>query len=209
MIQWRVVQLDMCTLWQRLDRAAQDRSLDAIAIIFMDSAYFEQEQYEKEQEKLRKEAENNQKEAEKAERDAQKGKKRAVNRPPADDAQHSKCWATTPVGTTGRGANILPSSGSSILAQPNYTQPKALVAIPLAPPPPVVLEDCRKQYMEEAKAKSNKTSVKKKGGKKGRQELPLLPLEIMDLVNADWRHIDCHQTLVKLYFGNDNAGEVS
>ena len=169
----------MCTLWQRLGRAARDRNLTAIAIIFVDSAYFEQEQFEKKQEKLRKEAEKKQKEAEKkqkeakkAERDAQKGKKRAANGPPADDTRSSKRRAA-PIRATGQATNV---PKSPTLAQ-------APVAVSLARPPPVVLEDHRQQYMEEAKVKDDKASMKKGG--KGRSDLPVLPLEIMDLVNAD------------------------
>jgi len=62
----------------------------------------------------------------------------------------------------------------------------------------VALEDRREQYIEEAKAKSEKDGGKKKGAKKGRHEYSELPLEIMDFVNADWRQIGCRRTPVNL-----------
>lgn len=227
--EWRLANCGMTTLWQRIGRAARDRSLDATAIVFVEAKYFDEYQHEKQLKK-----------AKRREKAARKRKAEETDTTPS-----KRMRIATTVPTSGTPSTIPVVRG-------NVPLPLRPIPLPNNPPPfdiatirdedqetaseeesededdgvegpeptePVadqvravpntnqhggtpdvdLLERRRQEYADKAREKKRVV----KGGKKADEELDP---EVMDFVNADWRGLGCRRVPVKLVFRCEKAG---
>lgn len=224
----------MCTLWQRIRRAARDRSLDAIAVVFVEAKYFDEYQEEKAAVKKRKVA-NTHPEA-----------------PPPKRLHVAEDQSTA-------GLPLVSTSCTNIPVQSPSQIPPNRPSIPCnlptngQPDPPTTDtdvesnasndEDVEKEdegeeddeivharegdgmassirernceevmpdmsFLESRRQAYADTARRKKAATKGakKAEEELDP-EVMDFVNAGRRGLGCHRVPVKLVFRSEDAGE--
>ena len=182
-VQWRT-KCDMCTLWQRLGRAARDPRLQAIAIIFVKDKFTESEE----------------KDAAKANREEQAQQKKRKAEEGSAGAPSAKRRATD--SSAGRPSRMDVSRADHAMIRPRDQEEKRRR----------VLEDRRAQYACEARAKQRKEKQeqRKKKSTKKRKAPPTiddLPLEIADVINAGYRNIGCRREPFRLFFSSNLVGE--
>lgn len=174
----------MCTLWQRLGRAARDPRLQAIAIIFVEDKFVESE--EKDKAKAKKEEQ----------------KKRKAEGVPAGAPSTKRRATEDPASSTGQPLPVdISGAGPATICQESLQEKRRQL-----------FEERRAQYASEARVKQHKEKQeqqkkKTKKRRKAAQTVDDLPLEITDVVNAGYRDIGCRREPFRLFFSSDLVGE--
>ena len=135
----------------------------------------------------------------KAKKDAAvtKGKgKRTADKPLPDDAARAKRLTVE----TAEGAATTITTGTETITEKT---------IAVTPPSKEELSIMRRrEYPNEARSKRT-AAAKKKRGQKKRTGIEDIDLELMDVVNADFRGFKCRRLPIQLYFSSDKVeGEV-
>lgn len=175
----------MCTLWQRIGRAARDMTLDAIAIIFVESQFLESVE----------------KDVARAKRNAT-SKKRKANGPAEGSEQRGakRRAVAADGGTIGRRQGL---EAVAVVTDDAHHQEAVEEREQL-------LADRRREYASEERAKQRVEEAQKNGKgvtKKRQRTLADIDLEVADVANAGYRGIGCRRTPFKLFFNSDLTGK--
>lgn len=172
----------MCTLWQRLGRGGRDLSLDAIGLILVEPQYFDKPPKPPPAAKGKKREAENQSAGEISQSKRRRGPGGSVLQ---DDTVHNDGMAT-------RDAEDHELSD----AEKKAAHEQMLAAR-------------RGQYIVDARERKRKKDAMKIPPKATRASLPVdeMPLEMMDLVNADLRGFGCRRIPLRLFFSFDRTGE--
>lgn len=172
----------MCTLWQRLGRAARNRALFAIAIIFVESKYFDSERARKEARKQKK---------------LENGKNKHKQ---MDSALTHPCKRrqTTPLAQASH-MEVEENPGNLHGNEAEEQEQPLGSDIDVEELTPTMREERRSVYMDAAISSSNSTHTNQCKVAK----TDSLPPELDDLVNADTRGFHCCRIPIQLYFNND------
>ena len=133
-----------------------------------------------------------------------KGKRRA-GKPLPDDAARAKRLIVE----TADGAAETVAAGTEAIAEEPVKEP-VKEPVTVTPPSKEELSVIRRmEYPNEARAKRAAATVKKRGQKK-RTEIEDMDLELMDIINADFRGFKCRRLPIQLYFSSDKVeGELN
>lgn len=230
-IQWRL-KCDMCTLWQRLGRAARDRLLQGTAIVFVDKTHFDSEREKSARRKVSAEARARKPKAvlEVSEPHSEPFKRqRTVSDTALEEGNTQLTIPTTLEMIThsdleeevvtrpnedeleleeglvreGEAEDELPESG---LNKPDDIIMEFSADSEQFTPPTnnsKLLEARRTEYVNAARMRK---AIQPKPTQSRRKIEPLAP-ELQDFVNAAERGLGCRRVPVQLTFNSDKAGE--
>lgn len=200
-VQWRLT-CDLNTLWQRFGRAARDPSLDAIAILFVEAKYFDDEKEKKTRAQKRKAEQQ-------LEKQRKKARTNSTVQPSHSGASGGPQFLNTSLGISPGGSmvegraeasGVDESQGSS--QEQSGARDDAVVARAQARRLADVVA-LRAEFQAAYASTRSATRGKKKVGQ-GEEVSP----ELDAFVNAATRSFKCYRAPIMAYYGNDRLGRL-
>ncbi|KAI0641185.1 P-loop containing nucleoside triphosphate hydrolase protein [Trametes meyenii] len=177
-VQWRVT-CDMDSLWQRFGRAARGPGTEAIAVLFAEAKYFNQEK-----ESAAKRSEDRKHAAEKKSAEMELKKRKRSN----DDAKRIEVPSDS-----------IEPEGADVI---NSTRTHRDTAAREGPAALTEYEQLRVSYRQARPACLLKQASREKSRGQNKQ-LQELSAEMDNLVNASTRRFKCYRTPITAFYGND------
>lgn len=198
-VQWRLT-CDLNTLWQRFGRATRDPDLEAVAILFVEAKYFDEEREKKTRSQKRKAEQQ-------LERQKKKARTKSASQPSSSrESGHPQAVDVPLQGSQDSG------SGGEVGARPldcsvpqgsSQEQPAELTLEEASGVGHVggklaAIATLRGEFAAAYTLKKTEKRRKKKAG-----EEEVLSPELDTLVNAATRPVKCYRAPVMAYYGND------
>ncbi|KAI0688583.1 P-loop containing nucleoside triphosphate hydrolase protein [Cerioporus squamosus] len=193
-VQWRVGStMSLDTIWQRFGRGARGPGTEAVAVLFVDAKYFDEER----EAAAERAAKRKEKDAKKA-AEAEKNKRKRLEGAPEEGRSKKRARRGNELTDGGVAQHVRGSDGAQAAAGPSASD-----STPPGQGDLSAFEQLRVLYRQD----SRKDQEERRGkSKKGTAATETLAPEVDSLVNAATRaHIKCYRKPITAYYENDRA----
>lgn len=200
-VQWRLT-CDLNTLWQRFGRAARDPSLDAVAILFVEGKYFDDEKDKRTRAQKRK-----------AEQELERQRKKARTGTASEPSDQRARTGHAAQQASDASSQVPLSTGDGVETGPETSavNPSRGLSPECAPVDDATIagaQACAPRLANVAALRADfqalyaSTRAVQRGKKKAGKEDGLSP-ELDAFVNAATRPFKCYRAPIMAYYGND------